>query len=94
MVPLYRVRYDQVQRRNDIYVCMVSYAHMVASPGKYIAIVSTTVETANPLREIEPGLQLLGHILERRVSTWGRVCVSVLPTDLHISIAIARIGVG
>jgi len=38
-----------VKRKNDIYVCMVSYTHMVASEGKYIAIVSTTVETANPL---------------------------------------------
>jgi len=52
-------------RRNDIYVCMVSHAHNVASGGKYIAIVSTTVETADPLREIAPGIALLGPILER-----------------------------
>jgi len=56
---------SQVRRENDIYVCMVSYAHMVASAGKYIAIVSTTVETNSPLKEIEPGIQLLGNILER-----------------------------
>eukprot|EP01035_Chromulina_nebulosa_P019913 gene19913-25870_t len=55
----------QVRRRNDIYVCMVSSAHSVASKGKYIAIVSTTVETSNPIKEIEVGLQLLGKILER-----------------------------
>ena len=58
----------QVRRRNDIYVCVVSHAHNVAAPGKYIAIVSTTVETNEPLREIEPGLQILGRILERLVS--------------------------
>ena len=55
----------QVKRRNDIYVCMVSSAHCVASQGKYIAIVSTTVETANPIHELQPGLALLGRILER-----------------------------
>jgi Rab GDP dissociation inhibitor len=56
---------SQVRRRNDIYVCMVSYAHNVASPGKYIAIVSTTVETENPIGELSSGFNLLGKILER-----------------------------
>lgn len=56
---------SQVRRNNDIYVCMVSNAHMVAAPGKYIAIVSTTVETSRPLAEIEPGIALLGAIIER-----------------------------
>jgi len=56
---------SQVRRRNDIYVCMVSSAHNVAAPGMYIAIVSTTVETANPMAEIQPGIALLGKILER-----------------------------
>ncbi len=54
-----------VGRRNDIYVCMVSHAHSVASKGKFIAIVSTTVETRNPLAEVEPGIRLLGRIIER-----------------------------
>jgi Rab GDP dissociation inhibitor len=55
----------QVGRRNDIYVCMVSSAHSVSSNGKYIAIVSTTVETREPIRELEPGIQLLGKVVER-----------------------------
>jgi GDP dissociation inhibitor len=55
----------QVKRRNDIYVCMVSHAHNVSSQGKYIAIVSTTVETDKPINELQPGFQLLGHIMER-----------------------------
>ena len=46
---------------------MVSAAHQVAAPGMYIAIVSTTVESAAPEREIEPGIALLGRILERFV---------------------------
>jgi hypothetical protein len=37
----------------------------VAAAGKYIAIVSTTVETSAPLKEIEPAIKLLGDYLER-----------------------------
>ena len=55
----------QVNRRNDIYVCMVSFAHNVASPGRYIAIASTTVETSNPIQELAPGLALIGATVER-----------------------------
>ena len=36
-----------------------------SAPRKYLAFVSTTVETANPHLEIEPGLRLLGHIDEK-----------------------------
>ena len=47
-------------------MCMVSNAHSVSAPGKYISIVSTTLETKeNPLREIEAGINLLGPIMER-----------------------------
>lgn len=46
----------------DIYVCMISYAHNVAAQGKYIAIVSTTVETNEPEAEIQPALELLEPI--------------------------------
>lgn len=41
---------------------MISYAHNVAAQGKYIAIVSTTVETSEPEAEIEPALELLEPI--------------------------------
>jgi len=44
---------------------MVSAAHSVSSSGKYIAIVSTTVETRSPIQELEPGIKLLGKIVER-----------------------------
>lgn len=55
----------QVGRGHDIYVAMVSSSHEVAPNGKYIAIVSTTVETANPIAELQPGIALLGPFLER-----------------------------
>ena len=37
-------------RSKDIYISCVSFAHMVAPKGKYIAIVSTEVETDEPLK--------------------------------------------
>eukprot|EP00112_Aurelia_sp_Birch-Aquarium-sp1_P012639 Seg2658.5 transcript_id=Seg2658.5/GoldUCD/mRNA.D3Y31 product="Rab GDP dissociation inhibitor beta" protein_id=Seg2658.5/GoldUCD/D3Y31 len=59
---------NQVGRKSDIYVCMVSYTHNVASENFYIAMVSTTVETSNPENELTPGLKLLGAIEEKFVS--------------------------
>lgn len=58
----------QMNRRSDIYVMMVSHAHNVAHDNKYIAIVSATVETAYPEREIQPALDLLGVIEAKFVS--------------------------
>lgn len=49
----------------DIYVCLVSYSHNVATEGKYIAAVSTMVETSNPEKEVQPGLALLEPIMEK-----------------------------
>jgi len=46
---------------------MISYAHNVAAQGKYIAIVSTTVETDEPEAEIEPALELLEPIDQKSV---------------------------
>jgi len=55
----------QLQRTNDIYVVLVSNAHQVAAPGKYVAICSTTVETNDPLSELAPALELLGPIMTK-----------------------------
>lgn len=48
---------------------MISYAHNVAAQGKYIAIVSTTVETSEPEAEIEPALELLEPIDQKSVTS-------------------------
>uniref|UniRef100_A0A8C6V8Z3 Rab GDP dissociation inhibitor n=1 Tax=Neogobius melanostomus TaxID=47308 RepID=A0A8C6V8Z3_9GOBI len=53
---------------SDIYVCMISSAHNVASAGKYIAIASTTVETNNPEAEVKPALDLLQPIDQKFIS--------------------------
>eukprot|EP01053_Blabericola_migrator_P010797 Blabericola_migrator_1__10796@NODE_61_length_15760_cov_113_549035_g55_i0_p4_GENE_NODE_61_length_15760_cov_113_549035_g55_i0NODE_61_length_15760_cov_113_549035_g55_i0_p4_ORF_typecomplete_len462_score65_66GDI/PF00996_18/1_6e122Amino_oxidase/PF01593_24/1_1e06_NODE_61_length_15760_cov_113_549035_g55_i056307015 len=52
----------QLGRTSDIYIAEISAAHGVTQQGKYIALVSTTIESENPLKEIEPALALLGPI--------------------------------
>ncbi|EPT03895.1 hypothetical protein FOMPIDRAFT_1022074 [Fomitopsis schrenkii] len=59
---------NQVGRRNDIYIAMVSSTHNVCSKDVYVAIVSTIVETDRPEQEIVPGLQLLGPIYDKFIS--------------------------
>ena len=52
----------QVGRTHDIYVSCTSYAHNTAAKGKWIASISTTVETNNPQMELKPALALLGPL--------------------------------
>lgn len=52
-------------RKSDIYVCVVSHAHNVAANGAYIAILSTTVETSNPVAELQVAVDLLGPYIDR-----------------------------
>lgn len=54
----------QLGRKTDIYVTMVSNAHAVCAKDLYIAIVSCTVETNEPLKEIQPAIDLLGPVLK------------------------------
>ncbi|CAG0920730.1 unnamed protein product [Notodromas monacha] len=57
----------QVGRKSDIYVSLVSATMSVAPKGWYIAMVSTTVETADPESEIKCGLDLLGPVKQKFV---------------------------
>mmetsp|Transcript_18508 Transcript_18508/g.44228 ORF Transcript_18508/g.44228 Transcript_18508/m.44228 type:complete len:442 (-) Transcript_18508:271-1596(-) len=57
----------QLNRKHDIYVFCCSYSHNVAPQGKWVAFVSTTVETSNPEAELAPGLALLGEVEEKFV---------------------------
>jgi len=50
----------EVKRKSDIYISCVSFAHMVAPKGKYIALISTLVETADPQSELTQALKILG----------------------------------
>jgi Rab GDP dissociation inhibitor len=51
---------NQIKRKHDIYIAVVSAAHNVAAKGHYLAIVSTIIETNAPHVELEPAFKLLG----------------------------------
>ncbi|EHA99282.1 Rab GDP dissociation inhibitor beta [Heterocephalus glaber] len=70
-----------------IYVCMISSAHNVAAQGKYIAIVSTTVETKEPEKEVRPALELLEPIEQKFVSISDLLVPKDLGTDSQIFIS-------
>lgn len=60
----------ETKRQNDIYVLQLSSANKVCPEGFYIAIIGTMVENpADPQKDIAPGLQLLGQVLETFVCT-------------------------
>lgn len=51
---------NQVGRKHDIYVAVLSDVHCVVPKGYYLAIVSTVIETETPHVELEPAFKLLG----------------------------------
>lgn len=55
---------NQVGRKNDIYVAVLSSVHAVVPKGYYLAIVSTIIETTTPHVELEPAFNLLGPRLD------------------------------
>lgn len=53
---------SSVGRKHDIYICYTSYQQKVCPKGWYIAIASTSVETDQPEKELDPALKLFGKI--------------------------------
>lgn len=64
-------------RRNDIYVSIIGHAHQVSAKGRFNAIVSTTVESEDPRKEVAPGLALLGNMVTR----FDNIVDTFLPLD-------------
>jgi Rab GDP dissociation inhibitor len=58
----------EMKRKNDIYVMAIGSDFHVVPKGKYMAIVSTNVETSEPEKELLPALSLLGPIEQKFVS--------------------------
>lgn len=52
----------QVGRRSDIYISALGNEMRVAPPGKFVAMVSTTLESPDPSKDVAPGVQLLGPL--------------------------------
>ncbi|KAK5876972.1 hypothetical protein CesoFtcFv8_026269 [Champsocephalus esox] len=78
---------SQVGRKHDIYVCLVSFAHNVAAQGKYIAIISTTVETGDPEKEIDSALELIKPIEQKFVSVSDQYAPTDMGTDSQMFIS-------
>lgn len=57
----------QVGRKSDIYISVISSTHNVCAKGKFVAIISTTVETKSPEDELKPAIAILGPVLEKFV---------------------------
>ena len=51
-----------------MYISVLSGNNQVCPKGKYVAIVGTTVETANPEKELEVGLKLLQPIEQQFIT--------------------------
>ena len=51
---------NQVNRKNDIYIAVLSSAHNVCSKNHYLAIISTIIETDKPHLELEPAFKIIG----------------------------------
>lgn len=58
----------QLNRKNDIYIAILSHKHKICPKGKWIAIISTVVETTSPEKELEPAFSILGEIERKFVS--------------------------
>uniref|UniRef100_A0A2I3TFL3 Rab GDP dissociation inhibitor n=1 Tax=Pan troglodytes TaxID=9598 RepID=A0A2I3TFL3_PANTR len=78
---------NQVSRKSDICVCTISSAHNVATQEKYIAIVTTTVETKEPEKEVISSLELLEPTRWEFVSISGLLVPKDLGTESQIFIS-------
>jgi len=58
----------EMKRKNDIYVMAISSEFHVVPKGKYMAIVSSNVETSEPEKELEKALALLGPVEQKFIS--------------------------
>ena len=47
---------------------MVSNTHLICAQGFYVAIISATVETNEPEKEIQPAIDILGDTMDMFVS--------------------------
>lgn len=58
----------QVNRKSDIYIMIVGPEHATCQEGNQLAIISTTVETKNPHKELEVAFNIIGKPLEKFVT--------------------------
>eukprot|EP00939_MAST-03C_sp_MAST-3C-sp1_P004430 g4430.t1 len=69
VLPAEQVSKGYAKRKNDIYVTCVDSQFEVCAERKYVAFVSTIMETDDPEKELKPGLDVLGKIMKKFVET-------------------------
>ncbi|ODV85392.1 hypothetical protein CANARDRAFT_28187 [[Candida] arabinofermentans NRRL YB-2248] len=52
---------NQIGRKNDIYIAVISNSHNVTNKGYYLAIISTIIETDKPHLELESAFKIIGN---------------------------------
>jgi len=67
----------EIKRGWDIYIMCISSEFFVVPKGKFLAIVSSNMETDDPIKELQPGLALLGPVEQQFVS----VCDQYVPLE-------------
>ena len=67
----------QIKRNNDIFIAVINFTHCVCKKGYFLAIVSTMAETDDPIKEIQPAIEILGPVLE----TFDKVSDIYQPVD-------------
>lgn len=84
----------ELKRKYDVYISCVSYAHHVGPKGRWIALMSTNVETANPQAELEPALKLLGKIDDRysQLPHTHHICLSGKIPDFFLPLPVSVFG--
>eukprot|EP00917_Polyrhabdina_sp_WS-2016_P018713 GHVP01040189.1.p1 GENE.GHVP01040189.1~~GHVP01040189.1.p1 ORF type:complete len:429 (+),score=61.50 GHVP01040189.1:149-1435(+) len=77
----------QVNRKNDIYITLLSHAHKVCPRGVWIAIVSTVVETDLPEKELEPAYNVLGTIHKKFITVTKKYIEDSTKTENNIFVS-------
>ena len=67
----------ELSRKNDVHIVVCGHSHHICASGRYVAAVSTVVETDHPEQEIEAALALLGPIHTKLVSSSPRLEANV-----------------
>jgi Rab GDP dissociation inhibitor len=67
----------EVKRGYDIYIMCIASEFFVVPKGKFLAIVSSNMETDDPVKELKQGLDLLGPIDQQFVS----ICDQYAPLE-------------
>lgn len=52
----------------DIFIASLNSTHCVCQKGFHLAIISTKVETENPISELKPAFDIIGTVLEQFVT--------------------------